>query len=106
MDKASIIKDAIEYIQELREQEKRIEAEISDLESGKINNRSTTTTNQSIGENGDKISTKRRTNRHISDAPSTFPIEVLDVSDLKLEIEIEIEFVGLFVEIRLKFVVS
>ncbi|KAG4959137.1 hypothetical protein AAZX31_13G084100 [Glycine max] len=33
MDKASIIKDAIEYIQHLHEQEKRIQAEILDLES-------------------------------------------------------------------------
>ncbi|XP_017699987.1 transcription factor bHLH35-like isoform X2 [Phoenix dactylifera] len=35
MDKASIIKDAISYIQELQEQERRILAEISELESGK-----------------------------------------------------------------------
>ncbi|XP_047171358.1 transcription factor bHLH35 [Vigna umbellata] len=38
MDKASIIKDAIEYIEHLHEQEKRIEAEILDLESGKLKN--------------------------------------------------------------------
>ncbi|XP_042497305.1 transcription factor bHLH35-like isoform X2 [Macadamia integrifolia] len=36
MDKASIIKDAIEYIQELQDQEKRIQAEIKELESGKL----------------------------------------------------------------------
>ncbi|XVE71901.1 hypothetical protein DITRI_Ditri10aG0188700 [Diplodiscus trichospermus] len=36
MDKASIIKDAIEYIQELHDQETRIQAEIMELESGKI----------------------------------------------------------------------
>ncbi|KAJ4833192.1 hypothetical protein Tsubulata_016063 [Turnera subulata] len=35
MDKASIIKDAIEYIQELHEQERAIQAEIIELESGK-----------------------------------------------------------------------
>ncbi|KAL6194530.1 hypothetical protein ACLB2K_035612 [Fragaria x ananassa] len=35
MDKASIIKDAIDYIQELHDQERRIQAEIMDLESGK-----------------------------------------------------------------------
>ncbi|PHU28385.1 Transcription factor bHLH27 [Capsicum chinense] len=35
MDKASIIKDAIEYIQDLHEQERRIRAEISVLESGR-----------------------------------------------------------------------
>ncbi|XP_041019192.1 transcription factor bHLH35-like [Juglans microcarpa x Juglans regia] len=37
MDKASIIKDAIEYIQELQEQERRIQTEITELESGKLN---------------------------------------------------------------------
>ncbi|KAI4335352.1 hypothetical protein L6164_014005 [Bauhinia variegata] len=37
MDKASIIKDAIEYIQHLHEQEKNIQAEIMELESGKLN---------------------------------------------------------------------
>jgi len=36
MDKASIIKDAIDYIQELHEQERRIQAEILELESGKL----------------------------------------------------------------------
>ncbi|OWM86950.1 hypothetical protein CDL15_Pgr015986 [Punica granatum] len=34
MDKASIIKDAIDYIQELHEQERRIQSEIMDLEGG------------------------------------------------------------------------
>ncbi|XP_061361749.1 transcription factor bHLH35-like isoform X2 [Gastrolobium bilobum] len=38
MDKASIIKDAIEYIQHLHEQEKGIQAEIMELESGKLKN--------------------------------------------------------------------
>ncbi|XWS71004.1 hypothetical protein CRYUN_Cryun03dG0099700 [Craigia yunnanensis] len=36
MDKASIIKDAIDYIQELHDQETRIQAEIMELESGKL----------------------------------------------------------------------
>ncbi|KAI9392324.1 hypothetical protein POPTR_006G074900v4 [Populus trichocarpa] len=36
MDKASIIKDAIDYIQELHKQERRIQAEILELESGKL----------------------------------------------------------------------
>ncbi|KAA8522719.1 hypothetical protein F0562_009119 [Nyssa sinensis] len=35
MDKASIIKDAIDYIQELHDQERTIQAEISELESGR-----------------------------------------------------------------------
>ncbi|KAJ8452130.1 hypothetical protein Cgig2_016711 [Carnegiea gigantea] len=36
MDKASIIKDAINYIQELHEQERQIKAEISELEYGRL----------------------------------------------------------------------
>ncbi|GAV59688.1 HLH domain-containing protein [Cephalotus follicularis] len=35
MDRASIVKDAIEYVQELHEQERRIQAEIAELESCK-----------------------------------------------------------------------
>ncbi|CAH9090099.1 unnamed protein product [Cuscuta europaea] len=38
MDKASIIKDAIQYIQELREQERAIQAEIWELESSSTPN--------------------------------------------------------------------
>ncbi|KAL5098196.1 hypothetical protein RYX36_002523, partial [Vicia faba] len=37
MDKASIVKDAIEYIEHLQEQQKNIEAEIMELESGMPN---------------------------------------------------------------------
>ncbi|OMO87182.1 hypothetical protein COLO4_20756 [Corchorus olitorius] len=36
MDKASIIKDVIDYIQELHEQESRIQAEMMELETGKL----------------------------------------------------------------------
>ncbi|KAF9662960.1 hypothetical protein SADUNF_Sadunf18G0108500 [Salix dunnii] len=36
MDKASIIKDAIDYIQELHDQERKIQAELTELESGKL----------------------------------------------------------------------
>lgn len=35
MDRASIIKDAIDYIEELHKQERRIRTEISDLEFGR-----------------------------------------------------------------------
>ncbi|KAL0410269.1 UNVERIFIED_CONTAM: Transcription factor [Sesamum latifolium] len=35
MDKASIIKDAIQYIQALHDEERRIQAEITELESGR-----------------------------------------------------------------------
>ncbi|CAK7345702.1 unnamed protein product [Dovyalis caffra] len=36
LDKASIVKDAIEYIQDLQEQERRLQAEIMELESEKL----------------------------------------------------------------------
>lgn len=36
MDKASVIKDSIDYMQELIDQEKRLEAEIRELESRSI----------------------------------------------------------------------
>ncbi|CAK9325830.1 unnamed protein product [Citrullus colocynthis] len=80
MDKASIIKDAIEYIQELRAQEKRIESEISDLESGKIENR--TTNEEDDDHNGSGISRKRTNNcnRQLREKPSSIPIEILDLS--------------------------
>ncbi|KAL8136911.1 hypothetical protein V2J09_002912 [Rumex salicifolius] len=41
MDKASIIKDAINYIQELQKEEKRIQTEISELENCKQENKNT-----------------------------------------------------------------
>lgn len=79
MDKASIIKDAIEYIQELRAQEKRIESEISDLE-GKIENR---TTNEEDDDHNGSGNSRKRTNdynRQVREKPSSIPIEILDLS--------------------------
>lgn len=51
MDKASIIKDAISYIKELHEQERRIKSDISDLEYRKLNN-----TNSNNNSNGNSCS--------------------------------------------------
>ena len=39
MDKVSIVKDAIDYIAELQEQERRLLTEISALEQGKVKKR-------------------------------------------------------------------
>lgn len=79
MDKASIIKDAIEYIKHLHEQEKIIQAEIMELESGMPNN---------INPNYDfdqelpvlLRSKKKRTDQLYDSVTSrNFPIEVLEL---------------------------
>lgn len=81
MDKASIIKDAIEYIQELHEQERRIQAEIMELESGKSKKNSGYGFEQEL-----PIllrSKKKKTDQfYDSRGPRTSPIEVLEVSPL------------------------
>ena len=82
MDKASIIKDAIAYIQELRAEEKRIETEIFNLESS-VNNERSRTTNQWNNENGDQIWTNMKWNQQTTDASSSSSIKVLDVSEFE-----------------------
>lgn len=79
MDKASIIKDAIEYIQHLHEQEKIIQAEIMELESGMLK------MNPSYDFEQDLPvllrSKKKRTDHELYDSISSrnSPIEVLEV---------------------------
>ena len=80
MDKASIIKDAIEYIQHLHEQEKIIQAEIMELESGMPNNN----INPSYDFDQELPvllrSKKKRTDQLYDSVISrNFPIEVLEV---------------------------
>jgi len=79
MDKASIIKDAIEYIQELHEQERTIQAEILELESRKLKK------NPGYGFEQELPillrSKKKKTDQfYDSGGPRTSPIEVLEVS--------------------------
>lgn len=84
MDKASIIKDAIEYIQHLHEQEKVIQAEIMELESGmpKINGNN----DQSYDFEHElpvllRSKKKRTTTDHqLYDSSRNSPIEVLEVN--------------------------
>ncbi|XP_062163641.1 transcription factor bHLH35 [Alnus glutinosa] len=78
MDKASIIKDAIEYIQELHEQERTIQAEILELESGKLKK------NPGYGFEQELPillrSKKKKTDQfYDSGGPRTSPIEVLEL---------------------------
>lgn len=79
MDKASIIKDAIEYIQLLHEQEKVIQAEIMELESGMPNN-----INQSYDFDQELpmlLRSKKKRTDQLYDSVSSrnFPIEVLEL---------------------------
>ncbi|XP_004487998.1 transcription factor bHLH35 [Cicer arietinum] len=84
MDKASIIKDAIEYIQHLHEQEKIIQAEIMELESGMPNNNNNNNINPSNDFDQELPillrSKKKRTDQLYDCVTSTsFPIEVLEL---------------------------
>ncbi|OIT39661.1 PREDICTED: transcription factor bHLH35 isoform X1 [Nicotiana attenuata] len=87
MDKASIIKDAIDYIQELHEQERRIQAEISELESG----RSKKNTSVEFDQDG-SFDAKPKRSRTLEQqygydssgsttrsSPSSSPVEVLEL---------------------------
>lgn len=86
MDKASIIKDAIEYIQQLHEQEKIIQAEIVELESGMPKNNNNN--NPIIGYEFEqelpvllRSKKKRTTDQQLYDSVTSrnSPIEVLEV---------------------------
>jgi len=100
MDKASIIKDAISYIQQLHEQERQIKAEISELEFGRLsrknnsnyNNNSSNNNSMDLDYHGEQLpasallrSKKKRTDHrrqfHDSDGCGS-PIEDLQVSSL------------------------
>ncbi|XP_038878730.1 transcription factor bHLH35-like isoform X3 [Benincasa hispida] len=82
MDKASIIKDAIDYIQELHDQERRIQAEIYELETGKLKK----ITGYEFDQDQLPLllrSKRKKTDPYFSfDSPASriSPVEVLDLS--------------------------
>lgn len=85
MDKASIIKDAIEYIRELHEQERKIKAEILELEYGRLrNNNNQYSTMDFEQQFGDSPSKRKRVDsrKQFSDSGSccrSSPIEDLQM---------------------------
>ncbi|PHU28295.1 Transcription factor bHLH35 [Capsicum chinense] len=87
MDKASIIKDAIEYIQDLHEQERRIRAEISVLESGRSKKNSDVEFDQDGSFDLKPKRSKRLEQQYDYDSsesttkssPSSSPIDVLEL---------------------------
>jgi len=83
MDKASIIKDAIDYIQYLHEQEKIIQAEIMDLESG-MPKKSSSSYDFEQEQLPVVLRSKKKRTEQIYDSVGSrnSPIEVLDVNPL------------------------
>ncbi|XP_047149366.1 transcription factor bHLH35-like [Vigna umbellata] len=81
MDKASIIKDAIDYIQHLHEQEKIIQAEIMNLESG-MPNKSSSSYDFEQEQLPVVLRSKKKRTEQIYDSviSRNSPIEVLDLS--------------------------
>ncbi|KAE8676634.1 Transcription factor bHLH27 [Hibiscus syriacus] len=77
MDKASIIKDAIDYIQALHDQESRIQAEIMELESGKLKK------NPGFGHDQDqpmlRFKKTKLDNIFYYGGPTASPVEVLEL---------------------------
>ncbi|KAF3651703.1 Transcription factor bHLH35 [Capsicum annuum] len=87
MDKASIIKDAIDYIQNLHEQERRIRAEILVLESGRSKKNSDVEFDQDGSFDSKAKRSKRLEQKYEYDSsgsttrssPSSFPVDVLEL---------------------------
>lgn len=85
MDKASIIKDAIEYIKSLQEEERRIQAEILELESGMTSSNSSTVLDFDYHEAATLSSKPKRVRtEHSSCSPGSrlfppSPVEVVQV---------------------------
>ncbi|XP_037410927.1 transcription factor bHLH35-like [Triticum dicoccoides] len=86
MDKASIIQDAVAYIEELQEQERRILAEVSDLEAGSctavVVKSEASTGSEGVEDAGVGFSTRKKMRRTASSSsindtvtsPATHPI--------------------------------
>lgn len=79
MDKASIIKDAIDYIQELHEQERRIQADLIQLESGKLKKNAVFDLDQEIPTLS-RLKKKRIDHSYDSKRSTTSSIEDLELS--------------------------
>ncbi|KAI7993278.1 Transcription factor bHLH35 [Camellia lanceoleosa] len=78
MDKVSIIKDAIDYIQELHEQERRIQADLIQLESGKLKKNAVFDLDQEIPTLS-RLKKKRIDHSYDSRRSTTSSIEDLEV---------------------------
>lgn len=96
MDKASIIQDAVAYIEELQEQERRILAEVSDLEAGgctavvksEASTGSEGVENAGVGFSRRKKMRRTSSSSSINDAvasPATHPVEIFELEVTPIE---------------------
>ncbi|KAI7744082.1 hypothetical protein M8C21_010982, partial [Ambrosia artemisiifolia] len=79
MDKASIIKDAIDYIQHLNDQEKRIQDEIRELEAQRAESGVFDFDQDAMIMPTDKIKKKRVDQSLDSSESSAFPLEIIEL---------------------------
>ncbi|WOL08550.1 transcription factor bHLH35 [Canna indica] len=84
MDKASIIKDAIEYIQQLQEQERMMQAEISELESLREDKASSFIDDLEYEDDLHFMQRKKRRSSFSPGSPSSPPIEILELKVSKM----------------------
>lgn len=80
MDKASIIKDAIDYIQHLHDQERVIQAEITELESRKLESGVLEYDQEMVFMSTEKSKKKKIEQSFDASESSTYPVEILEVS--------------------------
>ena len=81
MDKASIIKDAIDYIQHLHDQERVIQAEITELESQKLESGVLEYDQEMVFMSTAEKSKKKKIEPSFDSSESrSYPVEILEVS--------------------------
>ena len=94
MDKASIVRDAIGYVQELKEEERRLIAEVAELERAKGEK-----LNASEFTQDDNLALNRRRNKRSRTSllghgsPSKPSIEVMEVNALSLSLSTYLELI-------------
>lgn len=80
MDKASIIKDAIDYIQHLHDQERIIQAELIELESRKSESGVFDYDQEAVFMSTERLKKKKIEQSPESNESKAFPVEILEVS--------------------------
>ncbi|KAI0512442.1 hypothetical protein KFK09_013081 [Dendrobium nobile] len=80
MDKASIVKDAIEYIQQLQREEKQLLEEVGEMESGHREGKMSSSINDEIARENEMISPRKKRKMSPSSPGGGQSIEALELS--------------------------